>query len=192
MNTYSILLFTHVLAATALVGGSIVAAPLVHIAVRRARSLGDLRAALGLGAPLRFINPTASLLVIASGVYLTTLLHWWQMGWVQVAAVLWLVNVVTAARVVAPRVGPIAAAAMAAGDGPVTDEIDRLRRSSRWAAGIAVLVANDVTSILLMTMKPGFTPAVLVVAAAHATLWGGVSLLAAFRGGLVLRRAGAS
>jgi len=180
MNTYVIILFLHILSATSLVGGSIVAAPLIRAGARRARTYEELRASLSLGAPLRFINPMAALGLMATGVYLATLLHWWGLGWVQVALTAWVVNVLVAARVVGPLVGRLAIETIDR-YGPVSDATDRIRRSMRWTLASNVLIANDAAVLLLMVLKLPLASSIVVVALAHALLLGALGLGAAWQ-----------
>jgi hypothetical protein len=51
-------------------------------------------------------------------------------------------------------------------DGPVGQQLDAVRRSSRWVFGGDLLMANDAAMLYVMTMKPALTPSLLVVAVA--------------------------
>jgi hypothetical protein len=51
-------------------------------------------------------------------------------------------------------------------DGPVGQQLDAVRRSSRWVSGGDLLMANDAAMLYVMTMKPALTPSLLVVAVA--------------------------
>lgn len=177
MNTYTVVLFLHVFAATTLLGGSMVAAPLVQLAARRARTHAELRTVLGLGRPLGAVNPVSSLIVMATGGYLTALFHWWGMPWIQVALVAWLTNVIVAASMVAPHMRRLGKAAATAGDGPVVSSTDVLRRSRRWTVGVRLLIANDAAVLVLMTMKPGLSGALLAIASTNVLLWSGAAAL---------------
>lgn len=180
MNTYAIILLLHILSAAALVGGSIIAASLVRVGARRARTYDELRAVLSLGAPLRVINPAAALALLGTGVYLTSLLHWWTLAWVQMGATIWVVNVLVAGRVVGPHMGRLAAEAVGR-DGPVTGTADGLRWAGRWTVGSSVLMANDAAVILIMVLKPALGASLLFVASANVLLLGGLGLLSAAR-----------
>lgn len=167
MLLYTLVVFAHVAAASVLVGGSLLAAPGVRAAVRRTRSANEVSAFLAVGRPLQVINPTAALLVLATGIYLTSVGHWWDLGWIQVALVLWAVNSVTARVVVEPAIHRLAEQAAGAADGPVDERLDALRWSRRWSFGMDLLLANDAAVLFLMTVKPGLTGSVLAVAAAN-------------------------
>jgi len=189
MNAYTMVLFLHVLAATTLVGGSMVAAPLVQVGARRARTRAELRTVLGLARPLGAVNPVSSLLVMLTGGYLTALFHWWAMPWIQVAVGAWLMNVMVAASVVGPQMQRLGEAAATAGDGPVEGSTDVLRRSWRWTVGVRILIANDAAVLLLMTMKPGLAGALLAIASTNALLWMGAATLSRSRRPLRARHA---
>jgi hypothetical protein len=139
----------------------------VRGAVRRAGSTDDVRAILAAGRPLLVLEPVAALLVLGSGLYLTSALRFWTLGWVQVAMAAWLVNAVVAAALVKPAVGRVAAGAAAAA-GAVGEGLHALRWSPRWSAGGDVLLANDVTILFLMVAKPGLGASLLTVAGANA------------------------
>ena len=168
MLPYTLVVFAHVAAATVLVGGSLLAAPGVRAAVRRARRAQEVSAVLAVGRPLHVVNPVAALLVLATGIYLTSVGHWWDLGWVQVAVALWVLNTVTAGAVVEPAVHRLAAQAAGAADGTVDERLDALRWSRRWTFGVDLLLANDAAVLCLMTVKPGLAGSVLVVVVANA------------------------
>lgn len=180
MNTFPIFLVLHVLSATVLVGGSAIAAPLVRVGARRARTYQELRTVLSLGAPLRVINPAAALGLLVTGTYLASLLHFWQLAWVQVGATIWLANVLVAARVVGPHMGRLGAAT-AGHDGPVAEAADELRWSTRWTVASGVLFANDVAVILIMVLKPALGTSLLVLATANLVVQAGLGLASVWR-----------
>jgi uncharacterized membrane protein len=167
MNVYLLLVFVHVAAAMALLSGSVIGSPAVRAAVRRAVTTQEMRAYLGIGRPLSMLEPVSALVVLASGVYLTSVAHFWTLGWVQVATVFWFVNAVVAAAVIKPALGRLVAETAAATDGPVSRPLDVLRWSRRWSVGGDLLLANDATMLFLMTMKPGLFASLLAVAMAN-------------------------
>lgn len=181
MSTYAIVLFLHVLSATTLLGGGMVAATLFRVGARRARTYDGLRTVLAVGSPLRVINPAVALVLLASGVYLASLLHWWSLGWVRIAVALWIVNLVVAARVVGPHVGRLAREIVGL-EGPVSGAADRIRWSTRWTIGSSVMTTNDAAVLMLMLLKPSFALALEILAVAHAVHLGALALDAAWRG----------
>ena len=166
MGLYELIVFVHVAAAVALLSSSVVASPGIRAAVRRASTTQEMRAYLALGRPLLVLEPVSALVVLVSGIYLTSVANFWTQGWVQVAAGFWLVNAVVAGTLVKPAIQVIDAKAATAVDGPVGQQLDELRRSSRWVFGGDLLMADDAAMLYVMTMKPALTPSLLVVAAA--------------------------
>lgn len=169
MNLYDLFVFVHIASAVLLVGSSVMASPGVRAAIRRARTTGEVRAYLALARQLLVLEPAAALVVLASGIYLTSVANFWSQGWVQAAVASWLLNSVIAGVMVKPAISRVAAGATAA-DGPVGDHLDALRWSRRWSVGGDALMANDAAMLYLMTMKPELAGSLLAVIAANATV----------------------
>lgn len=167
MNLYELLVFVHVAAAVALLSGSVIASPSVRAAVRRARTTQEMRAYLAIGRPLQLLEPASAMVVLATGIYLTSAASFWSQGWVQVATAFWLVNAVVAGTMVKPVTSLVAAQAEASADGPVGHDLDTLRWSARWSLGGDLLLANDAAMLYVMTMRPELAGSLLVVAAAN-------------------------
>lgn len=183
MKIYSLVVFIHIVAATLLVGASLLAAPAIGAAIRRAGTTQEIRALLRLGRPLGTLNPLSAFIVLASGVFLAAATRFWMFAWVQVAVLFWLVNAVIAASLVKPPMQALADSVMAGPDGPVDARTDALRRSKRWSFGGDVLMANDVAMVFLMTVRPGLAGSLAAVIVTNAFV------LAAR---LVLERSGAA
>jgi len=164
MGLYEVMVFVHVAAAVTLLSGSVVASPAVRGSVRRAGTTQEMRAYLAIGGPLLILEPTSALVVLASGIYLTSVANFWAQGWVQAAIAFWIVNAVVAGVGVKPVIGHVVAAAATATDGPVDRHLDTFRRSSRWSVGGDVLMANDIAMLYVMTMKPDLAGSLLAVA----------------------------
>ena len=163
MNLYEAVRLVHIASAVALLSGSVVASPAIRAAVRRARTTQEIRAYLSIGRPLLAFEPAAAVVVLATGVYLTSAAQFWAVSWVQVAAVFWLVNALVAGTIVKPVTNRLADAAAAAADDPVGPHLDALRRSATWTLGGDVLMANDAAMLYLMVMKPGLTGSLVAV-----------------------------
>jgi uncharacterized membrane protein len=177
MDVYELVLFIHIGSAIVLVGGGLVATPAIRTAALRAGTVGELRLWLGFGKRFSVINPVSSLVLLGSGVYLASVGSWWSSAWVQLAIGLWIVNAALAATVVKPAMARIAKAALRSSDGPVTAELDGLRRSPRWGVTSDVLLASDVGVLYLMVSKPGYIKSLVVILLAHLVLQaGGVAL----------------
>jgi hypothetical protein len=167
MSLYDLVLFVHVAAAVALLGGSVIASPAVRAAIRRARTIEEMRAYLSIGHPLLMLEPISALVILATGVYLTNISAYWNEGWVQVPAALWLVNAAFAGALVKPAIRRIADQAAAASDDLVGHELDTLRWSRRWSFGGDMLMANDAVALYLMSMKPALAESLLIVVAVN-------------------------
>jgi len=115
-------------------------------------------------AAVTLLSGSVVLVVLASGIYLTSVANFWAQGWVLAAIAFWLVNAVVAGVVVKPVIGHVVAAAATATDGPVDLHLDTFRRSSRWSVGGDVLMANDIAMLYVMTMKPDLAGSLLAVA----------------------------
>ena len=189
MGLYEVMVFVHVAAAVALLSGSVVASPAVRGGVRRAGATQEIRAYLALGGPLLILEPASAVVVLASGIYLTSVAEFWAQGWVQSAVAFWGVNAVVAGLVVKPAIGQIAAAAATAADGPVDQHLDTLRTSSRWSVGGDVLMANDVAMLYVMTMKPELAGSLLAVAGTMMAIAGVRVITRGLRGSIMSRNA---
>jgi hypothetical protein len=110
------------------------------------------------------LEPAAALLVLASGIYLTPY-RGWSLGWIQVAIILWVLNLAVAVALVHPVHNRIGRAAGDAGDQPVGAELHALRSSPRWLVGGDVLMANDAAVLYIMVAKPGLAASVATAAA---------------------------
>jgi uncharacterized membrane protein len=167
MDVYELIVFVHIAAAVALLSGSVFASPGVRAAIRRARTTQEVRAHLAIGRPLLVLEPASALVVLASGVYLTSAANFWTLGWVQVAVASWLVNSGVAGAVIKPAIAGVAARAASTPDGPVGPDLDALRWSRRWSVGGDLVMANDAAMLYLMTMKPELAGSLLTVVAAN-------------------------
>ena len=181
MNIYDLLVFVHIAAAVLLLGGSVVGSPAVRAAVRRARTTEEMRAYLAIGRPLLVLEPASALVVLATGIYLTTVDNFWSLGWVQVATAGWLVNAAVAGAMVKPAISAVAAHVATQSDGSVGEHLHAFRWSWRWSVGGDVLLANDAAMLYLMTMKPELADSLLVVAAANGVAAGARVLGPVFR-----------
>jgi hypothetical protein len=178
MNIYQLVVFGHVAAAVALLGGSVLGSPALRSGVRRAGTVPELLICLRLGRPLAVLNPVAALLVLITGAYLANYTRTWTMGWVQVAVAFWIVNVIIAAGVVKPAVASLASEAAATTAAGVGARLDTLRWSPRWTVGGDLLMANDAAILAIMVLRPGLTASLLTVALSNGVVAAGRLALA--------------
>jgi hypothetical protein len=97
---------------------------------------------------------------------------WWSQAWFWVALASWLANSALAAAVIQRLGRALGRATAAAGEGPVTGEIDRLRRSPAWDVAGDAMLANDLAILYVMLDKPGLAGALALLAAAQLALAG--------------------
>lgn len=170
LSIYSVVLVAHVTAATVLIGSSLVV-PLIRRSVLGAGSTTELLMWLGLGHRAERMNPVSAFLVLGTGVYLGSA-GWWGQGWFYVAVALWVLNAVLAAGVVRRAESALTAAARAS-HGPVTADVDALRRSAAWVMASSVILASDLTMLYVMFIKPSVAESLLVVGVVAAAIAGG-------------------
>ncbi len=168
MLMYELIVFLHVLAAVVLLGASLLATPAVNVWIRRASTATELRRWLSAGRPLAWINPVASLTILASGVYLASVGQWWGAPWVWTALVMWMANLVLAITVTGPTLENIARAIFASDSRFVSPQVDTMRNSQLWWFTSDVMAANDVAILFLMVTKPGLVSSIIVVLGANA------------------------
>ena len=171
MGLYELSVLLHIAAAVALLSGSVIASPTVRAAVRRAQTVQELRAYLKIGRPLLILEPASAIVILGTGAYLTTVANFWALGWVQVSLVAWFVNAVVAASMVKPAISRVSLAAAKADD-EVGPHLQALRWSDRWSIGGDLLLANDAASLCVMTLKPEWTGALVLVVTANIVVSG--------------------
>jgi len=159
MSLYGSALFVHVVFAILLVSGGVYS----HLAMTlapRARSVDGVRSHMTwLHTFVKATVPLA-VVVLATGVYLTFAGSWWGAGWPVVSLALFALGGAAATVLVDPRVARLRAALDQMPDALVTPELrGRLVDPMLRLAG-AVLVGADLTIVLLMTNKPGWTGSV--------------------------------
>ncbi|HEX6974455.1 MAG TPA: hypothetical protein VF147_08640 [Vicinamibacterales bacterium] len=165
-NTYSLVLFAHVVAAFGLVGHSM-GAPLIHRNIRTAPTASALSLWVGFARDASKWNPLVAIALLASGIYLGSL-GWWTQEWFYVAVGGWVVNCALAVGVLQRTGMAIAKAAATSIDGRVPAEAERLRQSKGWAIAHAVMMGNDLALLYMMFNKPELGTSLAIVAIANA------------------------
>ncbi len=168
MEPYAVVVFAHVLAASVLLGTSLVF-PLTRRAIRSARTVEELRGWLAFARGSSAANPACALVLLGTGLHLGS--HgWWSAAWLQVGGVLFVVSSFLAARTLGGATAALGAAAGAAEPGPVPAHLEPLRWSPRLDVAADVVLANDVAAFWIMIVKPGLAGCVASVAVANAIL----------------------
>jgi hypothetical protein len=168
-GVYSVLVFVHVLAASVLLGSSLMF-PLTRRAIRAARTVEELRGWLAFARSSAAANPLSAMVLLATGVFLGWEGGWWRGGWFQVAVALFVVNGFYAARKAEGAGAELGKAAATTPSGPISEAVDEIRWSARLDLPTDLLLANDVAALFIMFTKPGLLGASAAVLAANAVL----------------------
>lgn len=156
MSFYGSALFVHVVSAILLVSGGVYS----HLAMTlapRARSVDGVRSHMTwLHTFVKATVPLAGV-VLATGVYMAFAGGWWAAGWPVVSLALFALGGTAATVLVGPRVARLRSALDQMPDGPVTPELRGGLVDPMLRLAGAVLVGADLTIVLLMTNKPGWT-----------------------------------
>lgn len=162
MTLHGIALWSHVVLAVVLVGGSTWS----HVAstrLRRSRTVDEARAhAATVHGFVRASGPVALGVLVAGG-YLATVGSYWTSPWLVTSLALFATVGALYGAAVQPASTALVAALGAAPSGPLPREVDRLVHAPALAAVPAVGGGLDLAIVFLMTNKPGL--ALSVVAA---------------------------
>ena len=181
MTGYNVGLFVHLLGVVTLFGG-ITIIQWGGARLRGAATIGEVRLWLGLLRTTGRMFPAATLLLLASGVYMTTEAWTFETPWIAVSIAGILVMPLLGAGVFGRRMAAIGKSAAGAEEGPVSSEVKRLIAApAGWQAAFA-LNGMALGILWLMTTKPGATHSILVVL--------GLAFLGAMAGYLVTRPRG--
>ena len=161
MTLYGSMLFVHVVAAIALVGGS-AGAHLALVLARRADTVDGTRSLVTWASTfVRASGPLAAVVGLA-GLYLTFDGQWWGRGWPVVSLVLFAVAGAAAAGVVDPRLARVRDRLAELAPEPATAQTRTALADRTLAMTVWVMTGIDLAIVALMTNKPGWTGAVVV------------------------------
>jgi uncharacterized membrane protein len=181
---YDFVLFLHLLGVALLVG-SLSFSLGGFFRAQRAQTTGAIRSALDF-VPLeeKLIGPTM-LVLLASGLYMVGNGHWgWGTGWVDVAIALFVLMSFLGPVVEGRRIGALLERVKQVPDGPVTPEIEAMRRDPVLTHVAAFGACQVVAFLYLMTNKPslGGALAAVIAAAVVSLVLGRLALRAPGRG----------
>jgi hypothetical protein len=151
MDAYRLVLFCHVLAVVGLFAALAVEWVSLH-RLRESTSYEVAREWSGLFGLLVPLGMPATLVVLASGIYLATTLRVWELGWVRLA-VPTLVVVAVAGAIVGPSRNRLRAA-IASGDGALPQHLVAQLRHPLLMASWRVRLALLAGLLFEMTVKP--------------------------------------
>lgn len=168
MNLYSIVLFLHVCGDVGIFMG--LGTQLLSLAaLRRARSVEQVRAIVWLIPLSDLIGIISALLTIATGLYMAFTVWGWQTGWIAVALtslILFLPFLI--GGVIEPRTRAIVRMARETPDGLLPETLDQRIHDPILGAGLQMMAGLLFGLIFLMTIKPSLVDSIVVVAIALA------------------------
>jgi len=166
VSVYSISVFLHIVGALGLFAAlGLEWAGLFNL--RRATEVGQVREWMRLlGAP-RFLGGPAALLILVSGIYMSTT-RWGPQGWIIVALIGMVLIAVLGAALGGRRAGAIARA-LPAEDGPISTALGRQLHDPVLTLSLRLRVALLLGIIFLMSIRPSTAGALAAMAMAGLT-----------------------
>lgn len=159
---YNIALFFHILGAVGIVGGSALE-HVLYARQMRTRTNEQLGEALGLSEQLSKVMPISGLLVLVAGLYMTMSSWGFQFAWIDLSLLL-LVGIGAAAPLVLdPKIKAVRKLVTA---GAPIEQSHALLSSRGFVATANVFTAEAIAIVALMTLKPDWVPALIIVVAA--------------------------
>lgn len=159
---YPLALVIHVLAASLLIGGSLIL-PIAHRALLRAETNRDLGLWLGFMRDATRWHPIAALVLLLTGAFMGARGHFWTDGWFIVAALGWLANAGLANRFLNGSMATLGRALAASRGETITADVDALRRTPAFTHADDSIRAIDGALLYLMFNKPTFSESLAVV-----------------------------
>jgi hypothetical protein len=165
MSIYTIVLFLHVSGAIGYFAG-IGTWLFILVGLRRAQRVEQVRALvnlIGLSGPLTGISV---LLILATGLYMTLSAWSLQTGWIAVALISLILMGPSGAALIEPRRRAIDRLAREAPDGPLSQALERRTHDPVLGTVLQTVAALLLGIVFLMTTKPSFAGALIVMAVA--------------------------
>jgi hypothetical protein len=172
---YSLGLFIHVVAVTGLFFG--IGLELLHVTLlRRAQTVGQVQQLHIMDAVLERLMPTATVLIVASGLFMLIKGWSWSAHWAEVAFVSLVIAAVLGSGVLGRRSAAIGKAAHNEPPGPIsqtlrTQIVDPVLYTAAW-----VLAGLGIGILYLMTNKPETVESVVAMVVAVALAVAGARL----------------
>jgi hypothetical protein len=167
MTTYTLALFTHVVGAIGtFVGVSVWL--FAAAALRRAESVGHVRALTSLIQPSAVLTTVSILLLGVAGFYMAITVWGERATWIIVATISFLLLAPFGAFVIDPRLRALAKAAAALPDGPLPASLAARARDPIVGVGLSVYLGTLLGIVFLMTTKPPLVDCIIVVVIATA------------------------
>jgi hypothetical protein len=178
MDLYGVALFIHILGVISLFG-AFVLLQRVGAQVRAAESSEQLKLLMGILRALGNMFTTATVFLLASGLYMTARVWTFTTSWVVVGIATILMIMVLGSAIPGKRLAAIGAAAGSAPPGPLSDDLRQATRDPQLWMVASMNSTAAMGVIWLMTNKPGWLwSIVIVVVLAAAGAFGGRSMAA--------------
>jgi hypothetical protein len=167
MTTYTLALFVHIVGAIGVFIGVSVWL-LAALALRRAQSVGQVRALTSLIQPSGVVTIISILLLGVAGFYMAITVWGERATWIIVATISFLLLAPFGAVVIDRRLRALAKAAATALDGPLPTSLAARVRDPLLGTGLSVYIAVLLGIVFLMTTKPTLFDSIIAIAIATA------------------------
>jgi hypothetical protein len=165
MTLYTLALFTHIVGAIGtFIGVSVWL--FAAMALRRARSVGQVRALSGLIQPSGALAIVSILLLGVAGFYMVITVWGERATWIIVATISFLLLAPFGAFVIDPRLRALARAAAAAPDGPLPTALAARTCDPLMGIGLYTYVGVLLGIVFLMTVKPMLVESIIAMVVA--------------------------
>jgi hypothetical protein len=167
MTTYTLALFVHIVGAIGVFIGVSVWL-LAALALRRAQSVGQVRALTSLIQPSGVVTIISILLLGVAGFYMAITVWGERATWIIVATISFLLLAPFGAVVIDRRLRALAKAAATALDGPLPTSLATRVRDPLLGIGLSVYIAVLLGIVFLMTTKPTLFDSIIAMVLATA------------------------
>jgi len=161
---WEVAIFVHILGVFAMAGGATMFMVLFGM-MRRAANVQEVRVLAAVAAVVERAFPAAAVVLLLSGGYIVADrdLHW-SSGWINMSALALIIATAIGAVVNRPKTSAVRAAAEAAPDGPVPEDLAAMIADPVLFGAVHALMLVVVAILWNMTTKPGGVQAFLVIA----------------------------
>jgi hypothetical protein len=173
MNTYSSVLFLHVIAAIGLFAALVIEWMSLRL-LQRSASYEQSRESMAVWGLVAKVGGPATLVALASGIYLARSISAWNRSWVAVAIPTMIV--IAIAGVPSARIRKRLAKLIAVNAGSLPDELRTQLTPRTWAASLRVRTALLLGLVYEMTAKPTEGVLAIVAFAVLGLAWGAMPL----------------
>jgi hypothetical protein len=162
MPIYTLMLFVHIVGAI----GTFIGAGVwlfAALALRRAQTVGQVRALTSLIQPSGVLAIVSILLLGGAGFYMAITAWGERATWIMVATISFVLLAPFGAFVIDPRLRALAKAAAAAPDGPLPEALSVRARDPLVGIGLSLYICVLLGIVFLMTTKPSTGVSILAM-----------------------------